>query len=132
MDQEHKQKYMQLQAMHQHIEQMQENMKTLEKQVAELVYVEQSLDEMQGVQEGTEILVQLASGIFARAELKEPQTLRVNVGANVVVEKTVNQTRKLLTSQVEDLQKVQLDLQGQFTQVLTGFQQLQQELKTLK
>jgi len=127
-----KEKLMQLQTMHEHLQQMQQHLQALEKQIQDLKVVHLSLGDLTNVKEGTEILVQLASGIFATAAIKDAQTLRVNVGNGVVVDKSLDDTRQILSGQVQELEKVQEDLHGQMAKTVIDFQSLQEELKKLK
>ncbi|MBD3318744.1 prefoldin subunit alpha [Candidatus Woesearchaeota archaeon] len=123
------QQFMQLRMLHEQIKQVQEHLQTLEKQLTELVYVHESLEEFKTVKPETEILVQLASGIFAVAKIQDPSHLRVNVGASVVVEKNVDKTKEIIGEQIQDLTKIQAEMQKQFTLVLSQIQHLQAELK---
>ena len=53
---------------------------------------EQALDDLKTTKTGTEILVPMASGIFIKAELKDNKELAINVGADTVVKKNIEET----------------------------------------
>ena len=118
--------YLKLQQAHHDLQQMQEHLQILERQQTELSFMDHSLGEFKGVKPGSEILVQLASGIFARAEVKSIEPLLVNVGAGVVVEKNLEETKRILKDQVADLQRVSLDMQQKFMSLVAEFQKLQE------
>ncbi|MFC1774897.1 prefoldin subunit alpha [Nanoarchaeota archaeon] len=132
MKDEVKQSLVQLQMLHGNIKQVKENMDLLEKQVSELSAVVESLKEFNSLKEGNEILVQLAGGIFTTAKLVDPQNLKVNVGSGVVVEKSVDDTKGIIESQVADLQKVQLDLHAQLHGLVQEFEKLQGEVQDVQ
>lgn len=124
-------KYLQLQSTHQTLQQMQEHIQVLEKQQAELMYVEHSLGELDNVKNGSEILVQLSSGIFAKAEVKSIEPVFVNVGAGIVVEKTLAATKEIMLAQIAELQRVHQDLHMKFSNLLSDFQKMQEDMKEL-
>src|SRR3989344_3608062 len=93
-------------ALHQTIEGMHEHVQMLEKQRSELEYVDESLDALGSVKAGTQVLVQISSGIFAPAKITDVNRLLVNVGADVMVEKDIAQTRTIIQDQAVQLAQV--------------------------
>ena len=100
------QKYMQLQMMQQQIKQIQQQIQQFEQQIVELNSLSQSLEDFKGLKPGSETLVPISSGIFAKASLKDNDGLLVNVGANTVVKKSVEETKKLIDNQRIQLEEV--------------------------
>lgn len=110
MDQDQQQKYLQLQIMSQQIKMTQQQLGTLEKQEQQLLQTLDSLDQFGKSEIGSETYVSVATGIFAKAELKDNKNLLVNVGANTVVEKDVESTQELLKQQIDEIKKVYMQL----------------------
>ena len=104
------QKYMELQIYDKQIKQIHKQMEQLEMQILELDAVKTSLNELAEMPSGRSMLVPLAAGVYADAELKDPKTMLVNVGANTVVKKTVPEVHKLLNKQADELRKLQGEL----------------------
>ena len=102
-----KEKYTELRMIDQQIRQIQKQMQELENQIMEIMYVQQSLDDLKDVKVGKEILVPVSSGIFAKATLKENNELLVNVGANTVVKKDVNSVKELLQGNISEIKKLE-------------------------
>ncbi len=102
-----KEKYTELRLIDQQIRQIQKQLQDLENQIIEIMYVQQSLDELKNVKNGTEILVPVSNGIFAKAALKENNDLLVNVGANTVVEKDVDSVKKMLETNINEIKKLE-------------------------
>ena len=132
MEKEIQQKYLELQLMDQQIKQIQKNIDLIENQIIELESVNQSLEELGNVKPGTEILVPVSGGVFAKAELKDNKNLVVNVGARTSVKKTIPQTRKMITEQINEIAGTRDELLLQLQQSVKKAQQIQQELEELQ
>jgi len=99
--------YMQFQVLEQHIKQMQQQAAALNAQLLDLISTTHSLDELKNVKPGTEILVPISSGIYAKGEIKDNSHLIVNVGANITVSKNLDDTRKIVETQAEEMKELQ-------------------------
>ncbi len=102
-----REKYTELRLIDQHIRQLQRQLQDLENQILEIMYVQQSLDDLKDVKVGKEILVPVSNGIFAKATLKENNELLVNVGANTVVKKDVDSVKKMLEININEIKKLE-------------------------
>ena len=124
-------KYIELQMLDQQIKQAQKQIELVESQVTELEAINQSLQEFSGTSAGTEILIPLSGGVFAKAELKDNKNLIVNVGAGTAVTKSIPDTCKLVTNQIDELLKVREEVLFQLQQHVNKAQKIQQELEKL-
>jgi prefoldin alpha subunit len=129
--QELQQKYMQLQMFNQQLQQLQQQLEALQTQAVEIQTILLALDDIAKTEVGKEILVPLSSGIFVKAEIKDNKKLRVNVGSNTVVEKSVQETKALLDRQIIELNKLNEDLTGQYTKIAGNAEKMQAELQKL-
>lgn len=118
-------KYIELQLYGEQLAQLQKQMELIEEQLMELRYVIQSLGETKNLKVGTELLVPIASGIFLKADLKDKENLIVNVGANTVVTKTVDEAKALLEKQFGELE-------NQHKKVLTGMMTISERAQGLE
>jgi len=119
------QKYMQMQMVEQQIKQLQQQMQTTEQQIMELSITLQALDDIKKVEKGTDILVPLASGIFAKAKLEDNTNLMLNVGAGTTIQKDIPGTKEMLVKQMNEIRNVQ----EQFTQSIQELNIKAQELQ---
>jgi len=124
-------KYMQMQLIEQQMQQVQKQLRIIDQQMQELNMTEQALDELKNTKAGTEILVPMASGIFVKAELKDNKDLAVNVGADTVVKKNVDEAKKLITVQIEEVTQMQQDLNVNLEKLASSAQVLEKELQKL-
>ena len=99
--------YMQFQILEQHIKQMQQQAATLNAQLLDLISTTHSLDDLKNVKPGTEILVPISSGVYIKGELKDNKNLIVNVGANTTVRKSLDDTKKIVEMQAEEMKGLQ-------------------------
>src|SRR3989338_1173287 len=123
--------YMEYQVLDQRIKQLQKQLELIMQQIMEANSTSRSLEEFKGLKEGTEILVPLTSGIFAKASLKDPSELLVNVGAGTVVAKDISSAKKLISSQVEEMQKVQQKMSDDLEKMMENAGQLETELQKM-
>lgn len=99
--------YMEFQMIDQHIKQLQQQLQAITQQLMEFEATSMSLEDLQKVQPGKEIFVPLSSGIFTKATINDTSELLVNVGANVIVQKDIASTKKLISNQIEEVRKLQ-------------------------
>jgi prefoldin alpha subunit len=105
--------YVEFQMINQQIKQLEKQSTALNNQLMELLSTDQSLDEMDKVNENSEILVPLSTGIYARAQLKHSNSFIVNIGANVAMDKDLNATKGVIQEQVMEIRKLQESLMNE-------------------
>ena len=91
-------KYQQMQALNSHIEQIGEHVQRLAANRSEIENSKEALQGLKSTQKA-EVFAPIANGIFIKTQLTENQKLLVNVGADVVVEKDVDEVVSLLGKQ---------------------------------
>lgn len=99
--------YLKFQFLHEQIKEIEKQTQLFNNQIVELTATSQSLDDFKNLKQGTEILVPINQGMYAKAELKNNKELLVNVGASVAVKKNIEDTKKLITKQIEDVKEIQ-------------------------
>lgn len=122
------QKYLQLQLLDQQIKQVQQQLQTVATQLNELAYSIQSLDDFSKVKPGAEIFVPVVTGVFVKAELKDSKNVNINVGSNVAVNKSIDDSKILLEDQFKELENIQLKLSNDAQKMVIQAQMLQQQI----
>lgn len=84
--------------------QLQQVLESIDAQLFEINSVIESLSELEKVNDNDEILFPVANGIFAKGHINNDKILRVNVGNNVVVEKSIADTVAMMRQQLIDIQ----------------------------
>ncbi|RLE60974.1 MAG: prefoldin subunit alpha [Thermoprotei archaeon] len=86
-------------------EEMQKEITLVQNLIAEIDTASRTLKHIGELEEEKEVLIPIASGIYARATMKKQEKFLVSIGSNVLVEKTLEQTLDFLKNQREELQK---------------------------
>ena len=123
--------YMEYQALDQRIKQLQKQLELITQQIMEATSTSQSIEEFRNAKTGSEILVPLTSGIFATATLKDTSELLVNVGAGTVVAKDISSAKKLIVSQIDEMQKVQKRMADELEKMMGHAGQLEMQLQKM-
>ena len=123
--------YMEYQALDQRIKQLQKQLELITQQIMEATSTSQSIEEFRNAKAGSEIFVPLTSGIFAKATLKDTSELLVNVGAGTVVAKDISSAKKLIVSQIDEMQKVQKRMADELEKMMGHAGQLEMQLQKM-
>jgi len=120
-------KYVQLQMVDQQARQLQQYLQTFDQQLLEIRSVITSLNELAKLKKGDSILAPIANGIFVKAKLEDSQEVRVNVGNNTVVTKTIDNAIKMLEGQEAEINQYRSDVLAKFDELLKQAEALQKE-----
>jgi len=124
MDQD---KYQQMQVLDYQIKQLQKVMENIDAQLLEISNTKESLTEFEKLGSNAEILFPVANGIFAKGNLSDNKLLRINIGSNVVVEKSVSDTIKMMEIQGKDIENYKKEVFDQLQQFMNTMSELQGE-----
>lgn len=124
-------KYMQFQALNQQLQQVQQQLQAIDAQLLEMRSTEESLREIGKTDAGKEILIPVANGIFAKAELKDNKNLLLNVGSDTVVKKTVDESVEMIKKQFDEVSKYRYELIEQLQKFSVYAQKTQDELEKM-
>lgn len=115
----------------QQIQQMQQQLEAVEQAIVEMNSLVLGLDELIGSKD-KEILAPIGRGIFVKTRLVS-KDLTVDVGGKNFVKKSIPETKKLIQNQVEKLEEVKKELEGNLEEInnelTTTFMDAQKEEK---
>ena len=94
--------------------------------ILEIEYLKNSLDELKLVKKDSEILAPMSNGIFVKASIHNVDKLLVNVGNNVVVEKSIEETKVLLDEQAKEMMTMRETLIGQMQKLEDRLMELEE------
>lgn len=117
-------KEIQKQIIQHQLNEMHEQLQRIEQQVAEVSSLKEGIEDFSKLKKGDEMLVPLANGIFVRAQLLDVDSLKINVGAGVLVEKTCAQALDLIEEQYKAILKLRDEVMEQFNFLLASVQQM--------
>ncbi len=125
---EFQKRYVEFQAISQHLNQMQQQLMLMHQQIVELTNLSNSLEDLEKVKTPAKTYSQLGSGIYVEGELKNSKKVLVNVGSDVIVPKTVSESKDMINKQLNDLKSLAEKLEFDMSQLIAHSQNLQQEL----
>ena len=123
--------YVEFQVLSNSIQQLEKQGNALESHLMELLTTKKSLDDIEKVRPGTEILVPLSSGIYVKADIKESDRFIVNVGSNIALGKNLASTRKIIEEQIIEIKKMQENLSQELGINTAKAAELEQELNKI-
>lgn len=124
-------KYLELQLLTQKMQHVQQQAEALESQAENLDDTIANLGEISTVKQGTEILVPIANGIFVKAHIQDTNTLLVNVGSHVNLQKSVEEVQTLVSTQATEIRTLQAQLADQLKKLVEHAQKTEAELHQL-
>ncbi len=124
-------KYIHLQIIAEQMRQVQQQIELIDEQLVELNAIMQSLDDFNQIKEGSNMLVPVQSGIFAKGKIEDTNELLVNVGSNVVVKKDVEGAKGLLHKRSEELTKHRVQVLASMQMLAQKAQELEKEIAEL-
>ena len=105
------------------IEQMQKIIESINSQLNEVAHTIEALMELKSLNNNAEILFPVANGIFVKGTISDTQNLSINVGNNVVVEKTINQSIEMMQKQFSEINDYKKQLEKQLDDMLKKLQE---------
>lgn len=106
---------------------IEERIKKTDDQINEAFHSKQAVDDISRVEEDTEILVPVVNGIFVKARLVDGKNMKVNIGSDVVSEKSTDETKRLLDEQIKELRQYRDKLSDQFDKVLVEMRTMEEK-----
>ena len=94
-----------------------DQLEKVDSNIMEIEYLKNSLGELKTSKEGADILAPLSNGIFVKATLSKNDKLLVNVGNGIVVEKSVEDTKKLLDERISEISEMRDKLINQMQKI---------------
>ena len=90
------QEIMELQGMHQQMEELSKQLEALQEKQSAITITLNAIKELQTTKKGTEILAPIADGIFVKTTLENNTTAIVNIGKGITVEKKLPEVLEMV------------------------------------
>lgn len=103
MDKNLQEKYLEYQVLQQTLNQLYQKKSIIQNQINEFSNLKDNLDSLKKSNKNSPMYAAFGSGVFAKAELKETDTVLVNIGSNIAIERSVEDSKKLVDAQVQEL-----------------------------
>ena len=87
------------------IEQLQKVIQNIDAQLKEVGHTLNAIAEFNKLKGTEEVLIPLANGIFAPAKLLETKNLKINIGQDIMIDKSVDECIKMMEGQAQEIQR---------------------------
>lgn len=126
-----KEKYTEFQMLEQTLSHMNQRKSTIENQLNEFLSLQESLDNLKESDNNSPMYSPLGSGVFIKSEVKDTNNVLVNIGSNIAVERSVEDSKKLIDKQTSELRKILSRLEKEINDGLKKGNELNSELAKL-
>ena len=123
-----KEKYLEYQMINQQLNEMNKQLQLIDERLVELQLIDSYLEDLKKTKMGSEVLVPISPGIYAKAELKNNTELVVNVGSGVAVKKSVDDSKVLLSQQKVEIEKIRHDLVHQMQEIDAKAREIEEDI----
>lgn len=112
-EKETQEKYVEFQILSNQLKQLQQQFLNLDSHVLELTSLLNSINKISEIKEEQDSLIPLGSGIYLEGKIKAPKDAIITVGANIAVKKSIEDTRKLVERQLEEMKNLVAETEHQ-------------------
>lgn len=100
------------------LNQLQQILNNIDNQLIQIQETKRSLLEFDSIEPDQELLYPLANGIYAKGLTSNDKMLKVNIGSNIVVDKTIPDTIAMFDSQISELENYKKEVSNQFEKLI--------------
>jgi len=126
MKEKNQERILEFYSLNQKVKQIQEQLELLKDHVKELMVLEESIKELNKGKK--QIYMPLGGGVFVEAEVKNNKSLLVNVGSNVLLNKTPKDANELVQKQQKEIFQAIASLDSELKESIKELKILQKEI----
>jgi len=120
------QAYMEIQMINQQLKQHAEQLQRVDEKIGEITTL---LEALEGIKTTGPMMATIGGGVFLNAELKDSESVYVNVGANVIVKKKIPDVKTMLLRQYQELEQYKAQLMVQAENMQEQIKNIQETLQ---
>ena len=124
-------KYLELQIIANQINQVQQQINLMQNQTLELKNLKENILNFNNIKIGSDSYAPLGSNIFVKSKIEDNKEFLVSVESNVLVAKSMDETKVLIEKQIDEIEKISYELENQLGIMDLRFQELQKEIMEL-
>ena len=111
-DEQAREYYIKIKTLREQVNKLSEQLGGLDERTRTIQEMIAAINEYSEIQEGDELLVTLTNGVFIPATAQKTDHLLLNVGAGSVVAKSADETKELLSKQLDELAQMRREVQN--------------------
>ena len=102
---------------------LQSRLNMIDASLADLRVAHQTLQGLKEQKADAQLLVPIGGNTYVKAKLEDPSTVITGIGAEVAMEKSVDETQERVNQQLSELEKVRISIQQQLSQVVSRIEE---------
>lgn len=128
---EFQEKVMQAEMLRKQAEAATSQLELVVKTLAEMTATKQALFELESLPEGTETLVPIGAGVYAKASTADREKVFIGLGAETVVEKKFSEAREIIDEQIVKLEEAREKMNDTVEQINSTLKILVPQLEAM-
>ncbi|RLF05648.1 MAG: prefoldin subunit alpha [Thermoprotei archaeon] len=117
-------------ALSQLAEEVRRRIELLNATLNEVASAKSALEELEVVEEGEELLVPIGAGVYVRAKVSGKSEVLVTIGANILVEKSIEEARKYLDEREQKLRDMLQRHVSDYQSLMSRLGEIERELRS--
>ena len=118
-------KYQEMQMLDYQVKQLQKVLESIDTQLSDINVTVEALNGFKNLKNNDEVLFPIANGIFAKGKLSDNTSLKINIGSNIVVDKNIPDTIKMMGDQSSEMEKYKSEIIEQLQKTVDKLNELQ-------
>ena len=123
-------KIMEYRILFQQLQKIQQNVQAVEQHLDELKKIQENLETLRTLKSNTETFIPLGSGLFLKGTIAETETLLMNVGSHICIEKKLPEAVEAVQKQAIEIEQLLTQLEEEATDVSTQLEHLRAEIES--
>ncbi|MCS3922991.1 prefoldin subunit alpha [Methanosalsum natronophilum] len=111
------------------VETLYQQINAVQSQIDECTSALNTINELKEINDELDTMVPIGAGSYLHAKLTKPDTVVVNIGAGISVEKTVENAIKTLNRRKDDLTKTVEQLQSSMNQLTKSIEEIENKFQ---
>ena len=119
------------QIIHQRLEELKQHITLIQQKMVELETTKQALEELKTVPDGKDILIPVGPGFFSPAKSTKVAKVLVEVGAGVMVKKTLEEAKDFVDRKKKEVEDASQHIQMEFSQLAEKANEIAAEVQAV-
>ncbi len=120
--------YTEIQVLQQQLDNLEHQIKDVDRQEQDLNTAVEAIKNIKRIDDNQESLIPVVNGVFVKAKIIKSDKVLVNIGANTIVEKTMDETIDMLNKNISEIKSYREKILVQYQNVVNVLELRQKSL----
>lgn len=131
MNKQLQKKYVQLQMLKQQFNAYIEEKNLIDEKVNEVKITIEALQKVSDIKKGTEIWSSVGSGSYVMSDIKNTDTVLVNIGAGVIIKKKMTEAISIMQARLDEIEGISKEIMSSLEELAENISTLEPEVQKL-